>query len=288
MKLYTSSGSRGWLESIIADFLNAPACNRMSESDPERSWGDAAIGYSSGDDPIYDSFKEHVGPFHWTPAEAFEKAFPGSGIHPGELTVISWILPQTAKTRADNRKETAFPCERWVRTRIFGEEVNNRLREHVISALESAGYPAVAPVLVKGWSWQTSEKYGFSSTWSERHAAYAGGLGTFGLCDGLITPRGKAMRTGSVIARVKIDPSPRPYSHHREYCLFFSRGSCLKCMERCPAGAITKEGHDKRKCFDYLFSTVMPRVKAGYGFDGYGCGLCQTGVPCESGIPGQR
>src|SRR5690606_34805243 len=103
--------------------------------------------------------------------------------------------------------------------------------------LESAGYPAVAPVLVEGWSWQTPEKYGFSSTWSERHAAYAGGLGTFGLCDGLITPRGKAMRTGSVIARVKIDPSPRPYSHHREYCLFFSRGSCLKCMERCPAGA---------------------------------------------------
>ena len=22
-----------------------------------------------------------------------------------------------------------------------------------------------------------------------------------------------------------------------------------------------------------------------FGFEGYGCGLCQTGVPCESGIP---
>jgi hypothetical protein len=26
-------------------------------------------------------------------------------------------------------------------------------------------------------------------------------------------------------------------------------------------------------------------VKETYGFEGYGCGLCQVGVPCESGIP---
>ena len=26
-------------------------------------------------------------------------------------------------------------------------------------------------------------------------------------------------------------------------------------------------------------------MKREYGFEGYGCGLCQTGVPCESGIP---
>ena len=26
-------------------------------------------------------------------------------------------------------------------------------------------------------------------------------------------------------------------------------------------------------------------VRLHYGFDGYGCGLCQTAVPCESGIP---
>jgi hypothetical protein len=26
-------------------------------------------------------------------------------------------------------------------------------------------------------------------------------------------------------------------------------------------------------------------VRRNYGFDGYACGLCQTGVPCEAGIP---
>ena len=36
----------------------------------------------------------------------------------------------------------------------------------------------------------------------ETHAAHAAGLGTFGLCDGLITPIGKAIRVGSVVAKM--------------------------------------------------------------------------------------
>jgi hypothetical protein len=29
----------------------------------------------------------------------------------------------------------------------------------------------------------------------------------------------------------------------------------------------------------------MPYIKSRYGFEGKGCGLCQTRVPCESRIP---
>jgi len=32
-------------------------------------------------------------------------------------------------------------------------------------------------------------------------------------------------------------------------------------------------------------SLIEDLVKKEYGFDGYGCGLCQTRVPCESRIP---
>jgi hypothetical protein len=42
--------------------------------------------------------------------------------------------------------------------------------------------------------WQQYKDY--ASSWSERHAAHAAGLGTFGLCDGLITAKGKAMQGG--------------------------------------------------------------------------------------------
>ena len=30
------------------------------------------------------------------------------------------------------------------------------------------------------------------------------------------------------------------------------------------------------------------RLARHFGFDGYGCGFCQTGVPCESKIPGKQ
>ena len=45
-----------------------------------------------------------------------------------------------------------------------------------------------------------SEKYAYASTWSERHAAYAAGLGTFGLSDGLITAAGQGMGRAVALA----------------------------------------------------------------------------------------
>jgi epoxyqueuosine reductase QueG len=56
-------------------------------------------------------------------------------------------------------------------------------------------------------------------------------------------------------------------------------------MQRCPAGAITAAGHDKVRCKAYIRQETMPFVKNRYGFEGKGCGLCQTRVPCESRIP---
>jgi epoxyqueuosine reductase QueG len=243
------------------------------------------LGFSKGDDPIYDKYKEVVGPFHWTPLEIFTKAFPESKVNAEEITVISWVLPHREATKADNRKETAFTSERWARARIYGEQVNAKLRQEVVDILQKEGHEAVAPQLFPDWSRKSSEKYVFSSTWSERHAAHASGLGTFGLCDGLITPVGKAMRVGSVVTNIDISPTPRPYTHHQEYCLFFSQGLCKQCIPRCPVGALSEKGHDKEKCRKFIKPTSQEYVKSHFGFDGYGCGLCQTGVPCESKIP---
>ena len=276
-----------WITTVIQSFCDGPQ-NTLQDAANEKAWGTPLVGFCSGADPLYEQYKEVVGPFHWTPAEIFGRTFPDSPVDAAELTVISWILPQTRATKADNRKERVYPAERWARSRIFGETFNNKLRQHVVDALRQAGYQAVAPMLSPQWQSKQSEKFVFSSTWSERHTAYAAGLGTFGLCDGLITPVGKAMRTGSVVARLSIPPTPRPYTDHRAYCLFYAHGTCGKCIDRCPVGALSKAGHDKVKCSRHLNPTTADYVKENYGFDGYGCGLCQTGVPCESGIPGEQ
>jgi epoxyqueuosine reductase QueG len=212
-------------------------------------------------------------------------AFPEIAVNPGDLSVISWILPQTESTKSDNRKQNTYPSERWARARLFGEEVNDKLRHHVVAALKNKGYQSIAPVLSPQWSQKTSDRYGLASTWSERHAAFASALGTFGLSDGLITEQGKAMRTGSVVALIQIPPTPRPYDNHHAYCLFFTQDICGKCILRCPAGAITKAGHDKKKCFNYCYTTSKDYIKSHYNLDVGACGLCQTKVPCESKIP---
>jgi epoxyqueuosine reductase QueG len=274
-----------WIENVVLDFIANPAENTLRGPYPEKAFENPLVGFARGDDPLFESYKQYVAPYHWTPLEIFSLSFPGEPVHPDELSVISWILPQTQATKADNRNQSTYPAERWARARIFGEEVNVKLRRRVVEVLQQAGCAAVAPMLSPSWQRKKSDQFVFASTWSERHAAYAAGLGTFGLCDGLITPRGKAMRTGSVVARIKIAPTPRPYVDHQAYCLYYSQGICGKCIARCPVGALSEDGHDKLKCLQHLRPPTANYVKANYHFDGYGCGLCQTGVPCESKIP---
>ena len=272
-----------WIESVVAEIVAGPN-NAMGGSLDEPAWASALIGYANGADPIFASYKEHVGAFHMTPVEIHNLIYPEALALPEQLTVISYILPQTAATKADSRERTHMPPERWARSRIMGEEFNKHLRTTLATILTKAGYPAISPVDTPHFGGRTSPRYANASTWSERHMAHAAGLGTFGLCDGLITPVGKAMRTGSVVAQIDLPVKPRPYDNHRAWCLYYAQGTCGECIDRCPAGALSPAGHDKGLCGPYVGST-RPYVLSEYGFSGYGCGFCQTGVPCESGIP---
>lgn len=279
---------KAWIEVFIKSFTNECSENSLKNKENDRAWSDPLVGFSSADDPIYQEFKRHIGPFYWTPLEIFNQSFPELKVTQDQLTIISWVLPHTEDIKSDNRKETLYPSERWARARVYGEEFNKNLHRHVVSTLQASGFEAIAPTLSPLCETKMSEHYGLASTWSERHAAYASGLGTFGLCDGLITPRGKAVRVGSVVARLKIPPSKREYNNHHAYCLFFAKGQCGKCIPRCPAGAVTEAGHDKVKCRDYIRQVTVNYVKSHFGFEGYGCGLCQTGVLCESEIPSKQ
>ena len=273
-----------WIKNLIREFIETSASNTMQTEKAEPAWDSALVGLASGADQIWQQYKEYVGAFHWTPWEVFNQHRPEENVSAEQLTVISWILPQRKQVRDANRQAKKYPAEEWARIRVYGENFNVDLRRHLAARLEEQGHPAIAPMLVPNWTIVQSERYSYASSWSERHAAHAAGLGTFGLCDGLITAKGKAMRVGSVIAKISLKPTPRPYAHHHAYCLFYDNGSCGKCIDRCPARAITEAGHDKEKCRQHLVRS-REYVKDTYNFEGYGCGLCQVGVPCEDGIP---
>jgi epoxyqueuosine reductase QueG len=276
--------SKDWFVKVIGDFIAASPENTMQDENGEPAWEDALVGFAAGADPIWQQYKEYVGPFHWTPWEVFNQHCPGATVTADALTVIAWVLPQRERVRKANRRARKYPAEEWARIRVYGENCNAALRRHLVDRLQEEGCNAVAPMLARNWTIVQSARFSYASSWSERHAAHAAGLGTFGLCDGLITARGKAMRVGSVVAQTALEPTPRPYNDHRAYCLYFADGTCGKCIDRCPVRAITEAGHDKEKCRRHLVRS-REHVKKTYRFEGYGCGLCQVGVPCEAGIP---
>ncbi|MFC2070768.1 epoxyqueuosine reductase, partial [Chloroflexota bacterium] len=97
----------------------------------------------------------------------------------------------------------------------------------------------------------TNEK-GPYSNWSERHIAFAAGQGTFSLSDGFITERGIAHRCGSVVTDLFLPPSPRTATSPYSNCLAYVGLKCEACIKRCPARAISEQGHNKPKCQQYM------------------------------------
>ncbi len=279
--------SAEWIEDLIKNCVARSPQNYLGPDMTEPAFDAPLVGFSSGNDTLYDEYVSHIGDFYLTPVQIYNKAYPDSPIATGEeLTVISWVLPSTAITRAQQAEQKKRPGERWARVRAHGEDFNMALRKHVADSLIAEGVNAVAPMLADFWSRADQGPYAPCSNWSERHAAHTSGLGTFGLCDGLITPVGKAMRTGSVVARIQIPPTPRPYTDHHAYCLYFTHGTCGKCMDRCPINAISKEGHHKKQCMQYTEVKMPLYVKENYGIGDISvCGLCQVDVPCMDRIP---
>jgi len=267
----------------------------LYDRDPQPDFDEPAAGrvfdppmvaVAAADDPWFARFKDVIGPFHWTPQEALARVAPGATAR----SVLCWCLPVSEYARRANRDASEIASRPWAYVRTFGEQLNDRLRRGLEQVLRDAGAAAIAPHTHPDHRPGRREDAGWSSCWSERHAAFVAGLGTFGISGGLITSRGVAHRLGSVVTDVELAPTPRPYGDDPfAWCLRAAKGTCGACIKRCPAGSVGEDtvGRDKDACFRWTYQRV--RGDKGveiYGWLGaYGCGLCQTAVPCEDRNP---
>lgn len=272
---------------IIYDFWATSSTNSLHLDNDEKAWLEPHIAIAAGDDPLFLTIKQQIGPFHWTPEEAFALAWPNTPVSAADLRVISYVLPQTAQTRKDQQQEKEFPAKRWAKSRFHGEEFNCALRSHLAKTLTASGFPALAPERLPAFDTRKSKNFGLASNWSERHVAFIAGHGTFGLSDGLITRWGKAVRFGSVVVKANLPCSIRPYNdNHHAWCLWYAKGKCGACVSRCPAAAIaTDTGHNKSACFSYIREFAAPYATKTYATGATPCGLCQVRIPCEAQVP---
>jgi len=275
------------IENIVHSFWSSSPTNSLHLNSEEMAWREPQLAIAAADDPLFTEIKAQIGPFLWTPQEAYAIAFPDAPVPAAELKVISYLLPQTEATRKDQRQEQELPAERWARSRYHGEEFNCALRLHLAESLTRDGFSAVAPERLPGFDYRSSEDFGIASNWSERHVAFIAGHGTFGLSDGLITRWGKAVRFGSVVVKADLPVSNRPYGDdHQAWCLWYAKNKCGACAARCPADAISHgEGHDKPACSAYIRQVTAPYASQTYGTGATPCGLCQVKIPCEAAIP---
>ena len=139
----------------------------------------------------------------------------------------------------------------------------------IAAEIEKAGGQAIVPVLDQRFKVEA-----FRSNWSERHAAFIAGLGTFSLNKSIITECGAAGRVGTIITDMAFEPTGRNYTLYDEYCT-----KCGACIKRCPVECITLQGKDNTVCSKYLDQTLAMYKPS------YGCGKCQTKVPCENKRP---
>ncbi len=241
------------------------------------AWFDAPFfRVANADDPWFERFKTLIGDFHWTPQEALSRVAPGAKAR----SVIVWILPATEAVRHANRFERDAPARLWSDMRTFGEMANEKIAAGLARTLSDAGFPSVAPHLEQLKSGFKVGTLDYASHWSERHVAWMAGLGTFGLHASLITERGSAMRVGSVVTELALEANVRPYGDDPfAWCT-----RCGACIERCPAGAVGErfEDRDKARCGALGLEFFHRRRALDPSYNGVpGCGLCQTGVPCE-------
>jgi epoxyqueuosine reductase len=249
------------IEQAMTTFLQESPVNHVEELGKMKIFDTPLVGVASASDPLFARLKEPdaVGSHHMSPSEWLV----------GSKAVISYFLPFSLEVRKANR-QAGLPSTEWLYGRIEGETFNVSLRQFLIGFFVKAGYRAMSPALDSRLAVVDRR-----SNWSERHVAFIAGLGTFSLNCSLITKRGAAGRIGSVIVSMDLEPTDRYYEATHENC-----SKCGACIRRCPPGAINENGKDHSPCSDYL-DEISARYQPRYG-----CGKCQTAVPCEDKIPG--
>lgn len=246
------------IKRLVAEYVK----NYQEEKALPNLWRTPLVGFADAFDPYIRNLKNVVDECHKMPQDFMDNP----------KVVISYFIPFTKELAAtnvnipDNTASKEWSAAYKTTNKMMGE-----LNEYLAEKLNEMGYRAVVPTGVG-----MIEEI-IKSNWSQRHLAYAAGLGTFGINNMLISKEGCCGRYNSIVADIPVEPEK---ALEKENCLYKSKGLCKKCVQNCFSGALTVDGFDREKCYETC------KVNLGiYGVDV--CGKCDTNIPCAFTAPGK-
>lgn len=254
------------LVAYINNIVRTDFRNVLPDGDNPPIWDLPVIGIASAHDPLFRRLQapEAVGPMHRLPEDWL----------PGVESVISVFLPFSDPIWKSYKPDSRYSSREFGSGRWNGAKFLNVIRRALIRFADEHGGIGLAPNI--------DPRYGVEGPrpfWSERHVAFAAGVGTFGLHQNLITAKGSYGRICSAVTTLKLDPTPRDYTDVYGHCLYVSHGTCGTCIDRCPTKAITVDG----KVLGLCGKNGNGEHWKAWGY--WACGHCQTFTPCSRGIP---
>jgi epoxyqueuosine reductase QueG len=197
---------------------------------------------------------------------------------PSAKSVVVFFVPFVKALAAENHKGE-FPCRNWGLAYQSTNRLINSACGHLRNHLESRGYAVELTPATHNF-----DPVKLVSRWSHKHLGYLSGLGRFGINAQLITPAGCAGRLGSLVTDAELGDSPLVLE--KELCLHKNGRKCLLCVKRCPVGAVSEAGVDRKLCFERLKSNLAhTKELAGLGKSTHVCAKCQVIVPCSLKSP---
>ncbi len=245
------------LEPFIAAFVQ----REVDRADTETRYRPPLVGFADAADPRFLQLREVAEPTHLLPGDLL----------PAARSVVSFFLPFAEEIVKANRAQPREVACQWALAYVETNALINRIAQRLITSLAERGVQAAAEPATHNWDPVT-----LISRWSHKSVAAIAGLGSFGLHHMLITDAGCAGRFGSLVLDAALEPTSAPGTAVRERCRYLRDGSCMICVQRCPVGALTEKGLDKRRCYEWLLQVADRFRQLGLADV---CGKCATG-PC--------
>lgn len=213
--------------------------------DIKTRFGEPVIGYADTRNPLFDMY------FSRTICDHPKRIY-----RPGNTVVVHFVpfAPEITESnkggdRPSEAWETAFNDSMWLSMRL-----NGVIRE----ALDTVGRLSSCTNTPTDWDEELCRE-----SWSHKLAAYAAGIGEFGPAGCLKTKNGFAGRFGSIITdgqyadefeAMDSKELEEVYQQiQRQYAYKEADGVVCsqEMIEACPAGAISREGIDRKICQAY-------------------------------------